>query len=264
MTSALGAFLKARRDQLRPDEVGLRLTGARRRVPGLRREELASLAGISPDYYVQLEQGRGARPSPQVLDALADALRLAPSARAHLRTLALGAPTGVSEESLAPELTPFVDQLAVPAFVVGRYFDCLASNPLARALSPNFVPGRNLLRQLFLDADERRLHADWEEATAGVVGGLRANVGAAPPDARVAALIEELSTNSDRFRELWKRAEVGCRPAGTSLMLHPVLGELELYRRRLVVPGSQGQHVQLYWAAPDTDSARKLGMLSTL
>lgn len=260
--NALGDFLKARRGQLKPADVGL-AEGPRRRVPGLRREELAGLAGISLDYYLRIEQGRVERPSAQVLTALARALQLDAASTTHLHSLAW---TGVSGpeivgDHLDPGLAILVDQLSVPALVVGRYLDCLASNALARALSANFMPGCNLLRQLLLDPTERDLHVDWEHATAGIVGGLRQVAGSMPTDPRLQGLVDELCCRSEWFATEWARADVGFRPAGTSHMRHPRVGDLHLYRQRFDIPDSNGQHLHLYYALPGSDSERKLAEL---
>jgi transcriptional regulator with XRE-family HTH domain len=265
-TNALGAYLRARRDLVRPQDVGL-IAGGRRRVPGLRREELAMLAGISSDYYLRLEQGRDQHPSAQILDALATALRLDAAATAHLHQLARPrarrSPRARAEGVLAG-IAQLIDQFPMPAYVCGRYMDVLAANALARALSPNFTPGRNLLRQVFLDPGDRELHLDWERATAGVVGGLRAAAGADPADPRLAALVGELSIRSDRFRTLWARADVGHRRDGTSHMLHPKVGELHLRREKLHIPGADGQQLIIYHAQPGTDSAQALALLGSI
>jgi transcriptional regulator with XRE-family HTH domain len=264
--SPLGDYLRARRDLVRPEDAGL-IPGDRRRVPGLRREELAMLAGISPDYYLRLEQGRDQHPSVQVLDALARALQLDAAAAAHLHELA--SPRSRRRQRPRAERVPagiaqLINQLPMPAYVSGRFLDVLAANALARALSPNFTPGRNLVRQLFLDPSDRDLHLDWERATAGVVGGLRAAAGADPGDPRLAALVGELSIRSDRFRGLWARADVGHRREGTSHMQHPQVGELHLRRDKLDVPGSGGQQVVIFHAEPGTESAQALALLGSI
>jgi DNA-binding XRE family transcriptional regulator len=264
MTSgdALGEYLRLRRGQVRPEDIGL-VPGPRRRVEGLRREELAALAGISADYYLRIEQGRNAHPSPQILDALARALRMDAAASAHLHQLARGSrPLHAGVEHVNDDIVSLLDQLSVPAFVAGRCLDCLASNPLAQALSPNFAPGHNLLRQLFLDPAERRLHLDWDEATAGVVGGLRQIAGGEAADPRLDAIVDELSASSERFQLLWFRADVGYRPAGTSHLQHPRVGELHLRRSRFPIPDSDGQHLQIYHATPGSDAAAKLALLA--
>lgn len=260
--NALGEYLRLRRGQVRPEDVGL-VAGPRRRVAGLRREELAALAGISADYYLRIEQGRNAHPSPQILDALARALRLDSAAAAHVHELARdNRPTYAEAEAVRDDIVTLIDQLPQPAFVAGRCLDCLASNAPARALSPNFTPGRNLLRQLFLDPAERRLHADWDDATAGVVSGLRQIAGGVTADPRLHTLVDELCISSQRFQMLWARAEVGYRPAGTSHMRHPLAGELHLRRTRLTIPDSDGQHLQIYHALPGTDTAERLARLT--
>lgn len=257
----LGDYLRLRRGQVRPEDAGL-VPGPRRKVDGLRREELAALAGISADYYLRIEQGRNAHPSGQILDALARALRLDTAATAHLHQLAREIPPGDDGAEVVPaDILTLIDALSVPALVVGRCVDCLASNSLARALSPNFTPGTNVLRQLFLDPAERDLHADWEEVTAGVVGGLRQVAGEAR-DRRLDDFTEEMCTLSPRFAGLWRRAEIGYRPAGESHLRHPVVGELHLRRTRLLVPDSGGLHLQVYHALPGTETAQRLARLS--
>jgi transcriptional regulator with XRE-family HTH domain len=260
-SKALGEYLKLRRNQVRPEDVGL-VPGPRRRVQGLRREELAALAGISADYYLRIEQGRDVHPSPQILDALARALRMDDAATTHLRELANAEErlAQTSAERIPDGVDTLVDQLTVPAIIVGRYLDCFGSNAVARALCPNFTPGRNLLRQLFLDPAERELHVDWEDATAGVVGGLR-QVAGSEADPRLDAFVGELRTQSERFSTLWARADVGYRPAGTSHMRHPRVGELHLMRNRFLIPDSGGLHLHVYHAIPGTDSAEKLAAL---
>jgi transcriptional regulator with XRE-family HTH domain len=258
--NALGEYLRLRRGRVRPEDVGL-APGPRRRVEGLRREELASLAGISADYYLRIEQGRNVHPSPQILDALARALGMDGAATAHLHELARGErSTDTGAEGVSEDILNLIDQVPLPAFVAGRCLDCLASNALARALSPNFAPGVNLLRQLFLDPAEHELHADWDDATAGVVGGLRQVAGGAD-DPRLTAIVNELCASSERFRMLWTRADVGYRPAGPSVMRHPRVGILQLWRNRLLVPDSDGQHLQIYHAVPGTGTVEKLTAL---
>lgn len=263
MTSAnaLGEYLRLRRGQVRPQDVGL-VPGPRRRVDGLRREELAALAGISADYYLRIEQGRNAHPSEQILDALARALRLDAAATAHLRELArANRPVFDGAESASEDVLSLIDQLGVPALVLGRCVDCLGANALARALSPNYAPGVNVLRQLFLDPAERELHADWDEVTAGVVGGLRQVAGGQAVDPRLELLVDKMCSLSSHFAMLWHRADIGYRPAGGSHMRHPVVGELHLRRTRLPIPDSGGQHLHVYHALPGTETAARLALL---
>jgi transcriptional regulator with XRE-family HTH domain len=261
--NALGDYLRARRQQVRPEDVGL-VPGARRRVAGLRREELAMLAGISAEYYLRLEVGRDKHPSPQVLDALARALRLDTKAKQHLRQL-VAPPEGDTPEleAEAYALAEVIEQFLMPAVLVNRYQDVLAANPMARALSPGFAPGQNFLRWRLLDPAARELYVDWDEATEIVVNGLREFSGPCPNDPRMQALIAELSSASERFRELWSRAEVGYS-LGTHHIRHPLVGDLYLYRHRLNAPYPGGDHVVMYRADPGSDSARALEELRSL
>ncbi|MGO4445551.1 helix-turn-helix transcriptional regulator [Mycobacterium sp. 2YAF39] len=265
MTSgnALGDYLKLRRGRVRPEDVGL-VAGPRRRVDGLRREELAALAGISADYYLRIEQGRNAHPSPQILDALARVLRMDAAASAHLHQLARDhRPTPSGVETVSDDIIGLIDQLSLPAFVAGRCVDCLASNQLARKLSPNFTPGRNLLRALFLDPAERQLHLDWDDAAASVVGGLRQVAVGETYDSRLHTLVDELRVSSASFASLWARADVGYRPTGTSRLHHPKIGDLVFRRNRFVIPNSDGQHLQIYHPEPGTSTSEKLALLLT-
>jgi transcriptional regulator with XRE-family HTH domain len=262
-SNALGDFLRARRDKVHPEDVGL-APGTRRRAPGLRREELALLAGISAEYYLRLERGRAQNPSPQILEALARALRLDAKATQHLYDLA--GPTGPDTgdvEAGAHALAELIDQFLMPAVVANRYQEILAANPIARVLSPEFTPGENFLRWRLLDPAARKLYVDWDEATDGAVRGLRELRGHWPDDPRMEALIAELSAASPRFRELWGRTEVGYR-LGIHHMRHPLVGELYLYRNRLNAPYPGGEHVLMYRAEPGSRSAMALEQLRSL
>jgi transcriptional regulator with XRE-family HTH domain len=263
--SALGDYLRARRAQVRPEDVGL-VTGARRRVAGLRREELALLAGISSEYYLRIEQGHVTHPSAQVVDALARALRLDVEGTEYLHRLA--SPTGSGRpqsalETVADGLDELIDQFSVPAIVVSRCLDVLAANPCARALSPEFAVGENYLRWRLLDPAARELYVNWDEATPNLVSGLREVAVSDLDDPRLWALIDELSAASQRFRELWARADVGYR-TGTIHMRHPQVGDLYLRRNRLSVPHSGGQHLIIYHAETGSQSARALEELRLL
>ena len=227
------------------------------------------LAGISAEYYLRIERGRAQNPSPQILDALARALRLDIKARRYLHQLAN--PT-ISRwdhsplDAVAEGLDELIDQLPFPAFVASRYQDVLAANPLARALSPGFTPGQNFLRWRLLDPAAREFYVNWDEATDVAVSGLRELAGIDPDDPRIRSLIAELSAASARFRELWARADVGYR-RGISHMRHPQVGDLFLYRNQLNVPhgwGADGQHLIVYRADPGSDSAKALEELRSL
>ena len=263
--NALGDYLRARRGQVRPEDVGL-IAGARRRVRGLRREELATLAGISSEYYLRLEQGRDKNPSAQILDAIARALQLDIKGTEYLHQLA--SPPGNRREQLDLETAAdgtdeLIDQLSMPAIVASRCLEVLAANPLARALSPGFTPGRNFLRWRLLEPAARDFFVDWDESTDVVVSGLREAAGSDPDDPRLRALVEELSGASARFRELWARAEVGYR-TGVIHMRHPDVGDLYLHRNRFNIPHSGGQHMLTYRAEPGSESAAALQALRSL
>ncbi|PRY31410.1 helix-turn-helix domain-containing protein [Pseudosporangium ferrugineum] len=248
----LGEFLKARRASVRPDEAGLPAYG-RRRVPGLRRDELARIAGVSPHYLMRLEQGRDRHPSPQILDALARALRLDPDARAHLHALAR---PPVRPPGRPIDVRALLDAWpGTPAYVRDGRFEIRAANKLATALSPMYSPGRNLVRDVFLDADVRRLFPGWPDIAAQTVAALRA--AADPADPALERLVADLSGYSD-FRRLWARHDV--RPSRDELKRfdHPIVGPLELRRQSLAVSGTPGDVIIVYQAEPGSPSADAL------
>lgn len=263
----LGDYLRARRELVRPDSVGLPTSGVRR-VAGLRREEVAMLAGISSDYYLRLEQGRDRNPSVQVLEALARVLQLDQTASAYL--LGLGAPRARPRrrrpvrEKVPSSIPQLLEVIGLPAFVEGRYFDVLATNALARVLSPSLEVGFNRLRAVFLDPAEQALYPDWEAATAGMVAGFRKAIGSDADDPRFVQLVGELSLASDRFRQLWARHDVRPLAGGTVRVEHPQVGELTLSREKLAIGGTVGQMLVIYHAEPGTESAEKLALLSSL
>ena len=264
--SALGEYLRARREQVRPEDVGL-VAGGRRRVAGLRREELAMLAGISAEYYLRLERGRAQNPSPQVLDALARALQLDVKARSYLHQLVSPRIKIHSDQEVVAEgLEELIEQFQTPTILANRYQDVLAANPIACALSPEFTPGQNLLRWRFLDPAAKNFYIGWDEMTAAAVSGLRETSGADPYDPRMQSVIAELSSASQRFRELWARADVGYG-YGLCRMRHPEVGELHLYQHQLnvpYVPNGVGQHLLIYRADQGSDSARALVKLQPI
>ena len=260
-----GDFLRSRREKLSPKSVGLP-AGQRRRTAGLRREEVAQLAGIGVDWYIRLEQGRTVSPSVTTVDALARALRLDVKATAYLHQLASpasGRRDAGGVEVAADGTEELIEQFAMPAIVASRCLDVLAANRIARALSPGFTPGRNFLSWRLLDPAARELYVNWDEATDVAVSGLREAAGSDPDDPRVRSLIDELSAASERFRELWARADVGYR-VGVLHMRHPVVGDLYLHRNRFNIPHSGGQHMLTYRADPGSDSAKALDALRSL
>ncbi|MDR6970168.1 helix-turn-helix transcriptional regulator [Leifsonia shinshuensis] len=261
--NSLGEYLRARRELVDPASVGLRVTGVRR-TPGLRREEVATLAGISADYYLRLEQGRDRHPSAQVLTALARVFDLDAAATAYLLSLADPQPTRARRpprRTVPAGILQLLDVIDLPAFVEDRMFDVLAANPLATALSPSLRPGANRLRSVFLDEDERALYPEWEQATAGIIASFRASIGSDVDDPRIAQLVGELSLSSDHFRRLWARHDVKGLGGGASRLDHPRVGMLELRREKLPVGDSGGQLLVIYHASPGSASAAALQAL---
>ena len=258
--NSLGEYLRARRELVDPASVGLRVTGVRR-TPGLRREEVATLAGISADYYLRLEQGRDRHPSAQVLTALARVFALDAAATEYL--LSLGEPQPARVRRPARRTVPkcilqLLEVIELPAFVEDRMFDVLAANPLATALSPSIRPGENRLRSLFLDEDERALYPDWEQATAGLIASFRASIGSDVDDPRIAQLVGELSLGSEHFRKLWARHDVRGLGGGAARLDHPRVGMLELTRQKLPIGDSGGQLLVIYHAEAGSASAAAL------
>jgi len=264
----LGDFLRTRRARLRPQDVGLPDHG-RRRVPGLRREEIAQLAGVSVDYYVRLEQGRDTHPSEQVLDALARALCLDDDAVAHLHDLARPAPRRRRPRERPERVRPGVLRLleswsAIPAFVLGRRMDVLAFNALAGMLHDGFATERNMVRLVFLDPAARDTFPDFDAVAQETVATLRAAAGADLDDPRLAELVGELSLKSDEFRRLWARHEVREKASGVKRMLHPMVGELVLGYETLRVNDAPEQLVVGYHAEPGSASERALALLGAM
>lgn len=229
----LGAFLRARREQTRPEDLGLE-PGARRRVDGLRREEVATLAGLSTDYYQRLEQGRNARPSEAVLDAIGDALALDDTEREHVDRLARAARRPAPRRSrtpdrLAPSALMLLDTTSLPVFIVSRHLDVLAWNAPAADLlgDPTPLPAaeRNVLMMLFR-ADDALRFADCEAMARDYIGMLRAAVARDPDHPRAVAVVNGLSVRSAEFRRLWAQHEVRDRINGGKTIHHPRLGDI--------------------------------------
>jgi transcriptional regulator with XRE-family HTH domain len=264
-SNLLGEYLRARRERMHPADVGLPADD-NRRVPGLRREEVAQLAGISTDYYLRLEQGRNRNPSAAVLESLARALGLDHAASEHLVRLATPRPRAARRRARRPSVPPTIrlllDTLDLPAFVEDFHFDVLAANQLAAALSPNFQAGHNRLLAVFLDPEERALFPDWDNLTSQLVAAFRASVADAANDARTVELVGELSLRSQRFRQLWGRHDIQPR-IGTppSRLEHPQLGELSLMREKLLINATGGQLLVIWHPHPNSDSAEKLALL---
>ncbi|GAA2103078.1 helix-turn-helix transcriptional regulator [Streptomyces albiaxialis] len=273
----LGEFLRARRARLRPEDVGLRRYPERRRVAGLRREELAQLAGVSPSYYTRLEQGHAANASDAVLDALAAALRLDGHERAHLHDLAARRSRSAHlppPERIAPATRDLLRSLGgAPAMVLGRRTDVLAWNAAGHALfaghldrtAPERPDARpNLARTHFLDPRARALYdADWHRKARAVVGNLRLIAGRHPDDALLAALVTELSAKSPEFAALWRDHRVSACEADTYGLRHPVAGRLTVTQQMLVLARSPEQSVAVVTAEEGSASERALASLAS-
>lgn len=260
----LGDFLRLRRARVAPADVGLP-TGPRRRVGGLRREELAQLAGISVEYYQRLEQGRSGGPSPEVVDALARALGLDEVERAHLRALAAPArgrraPAATRPDAVRPELARLLRMLGpVPALVLTDRFDLLAANSLAECL---FGRPTNLARYLFLDPSSRNRYPEWDEVAASTADGLRLTAGRYPSDRELATLIADLSAASPAFRVHWGRGDVTLRTSGRKVVRHPEVGTLTLHYENFVPVGEPRQRLLTLTPAPGSADEAALQLLA--
>jgi transcriptional regulator with XRE-family HTH domain len=264
----LGEFLRARREVARPEDFGLP-EPARRRTPGLRREEVALLAGVSADYYVRLEQGRDKHPSEQVIEALARVFALPEEGVTHLRELARPAvrrrPRPSRPERVNPQLLRLLDTWsATPALVVSRHLDVLANNALAEAVNHCSVRGENLARAMFLEPYLRRIYADWPKMAAETVASLRATAGTDLDDPRLTELVGELSLKSEDFRRLWARHDVRAKTTGSKSFRHPSVGDLTLQYETFTVNGAAGQTLIVYHAEPGSPSAQALALLGSM
>lgn len=272
--SELADFLSTRRARIAPAVVGLTGDVARRRVPGLRREELAALAGVSVDYYTRLEQGRSRSASIDVLDALATALQLNDAERDHLHHLGRPAPAKRQSRPRPQRVHPTtltllerLDDTVTPAFVLGRRLDVLAHNRLAGALIAEFrtlpAPQRNQARFVFLDPHARELYTDWQQVALDTVAMLRHDAGRHPDDPKLSALIGELSINSEEFGKWWPRHDVQRRTTGTKGYHHPVVGELTVQYQALTPSGDEDQVLIVYTTEPGSASDTALRLLAT-
>ncbi|GHF18577.1 transcriptional regulator [Streptomyces spiralis] len=264
----LGQFLRARRELLRPEDAGMPLSG-RRRVAGLRREEVAQLAGVSTDYYVRLEQGRERHPSVQVVEALARALGLDAEATAHLHTLALPRSgrrrrPAVRRDSVTPRLLNMMAAWPqTPAVVLDRCLRVLAANDLGRALFEGHTYRDDLLRLVFLEPDAHDFYPDWDRVAADTVAGLRAAAGTDYDDRRLVETIGELSLRSEPFRRLWARHDIRRKTQETKRFRHFVVGELTLHYESFTVNSAPGQQLVVYQADPGSPSEEALSLLGS-
>lgn len=263
----LADFLKAHRARIDPGDVGLPSHG-HRRVAGLRREEVAVLAGVSSDYYTRLEQGRERNPSASVLDAIGRALRLAPDARQHLYRLA-GLTPRLGPDSSHDQVHPALRQLldAFPssaAYVLGPAFDVLATNAVAAALLSPFAGSTNMVRILFGHPEARTVFVDWPEVTAKTVYALHLQAGRFPEDRRIHSLVEEMLATHPAFRSLWEGHAVGELTRAFKVFVHPEAGRVELTYQTFDVHDAPGQQLLVGTPAPGSRSAQALTYLASM
>ncbi len=270
----LREFLTTRRARITPQQAGVQTYGGRRRVQGLRREEVARLAGVSVEYYTRLERGNAAGASDSVLDALGRALQLDDAERAHLFTLARAADTTSrarrrpAQQRVRAGLQQLLDAMRdVPAFVQNGRLDILAANPLARALYADLFddPRRepNHARYTFLDPRAGDFYPDWTRAAADTVALLRAETGRNPDDRILNELIGELSTRSEQFSALWATHNVRWHTTGTKQFHHRVAGDLSLAYEGMDLAADRGQTLIAFTAEPGSTSHQALQFLAS-
>ncbi|KUM34950.1 helix-turn-helix transcriptional regulator [Arthrobacter sp. EpRS71] len=274
-SAEFGKFLKIMRARLSPEDAGAQENSGARRVPGLRREEVARLSGVSTDYYTRLEQGRNIHPSKAVLDSVARALRLDAGEQAHMMDLLEHCASSAGSAGLAqnavqkvrPALRQLLDAVGdVPAMVLGRRADVLAGNRMAHLLFTDFAslpaPERNLTRWIILDPLAGALFRDWKTVAAEAVGALRMDVGRHPNDPQTNQLVGELAVHSEHFRQWWAGHRVATRSAGTVRLHHPVVGDLELNFETLSLPDDPDQLLRIYSAKAGSPSSDALTLLN--
>ncbi|MDA8323394.1 MAG: helix-turn-helix transcriptional regulator [Actinomycetota bacterium] len=279
-------FLTSRRDRLTPGQAGIPHYGGRRRVKGLRREEVAMLAGMSADYYTRLERGNLSGVSGSVLDALARALQLDEAERTHLFDLAAAASAARQTEGSAPGgpgpgrprrpsspprvregVLRVLDSISAPAYVRNNRMDVLAANRLGRALFADvYAEGAtsfNLARYLFLDPRSREFYTQWDVVARDAVAALRVEAGRDPYDRGLTGLVGELSTRSEQFRSWWAAHNVKFHTTSTKTLRHSRAGELELTGEALTLPGDHGLTIITYTAEPRSVSEQALSFLAS-
>ena len=266
-------FLQTRRARVSPEDTGLPAYGAKRRVPGLRREEVALLAGISVEYYTRLERGNAKGVSDSVLEGIGRALQLNEAERSHLYDLVRTANASRAAHKkpvqlrVRPTIKHLVDSMTVPAVVQSGRLDILYGNHLSRALFPDLFsdPARpgNGARNLFLNPRSQEFYKEWDTSANDVVALLRAQAGRDPYDKALSDLVGELSTRSEDFRVRWARHDVRFHRSGTKHFHHPVVGDLSLKYEALEPPGDPGQIIFVYMAEPNSASQEALDLLAS-
>ena len=268
----IAEFLTTRRARVTPEQAGLPTYGARR-VPGLRREEVASLAGVSVEYYKRLERGNANGVSDSVLEALASALQLNDAERAHLHDLAHAAnPVAArrrrpAAQRIRPSVQRVLDTISAPAIVRNSRVDYLDANPLGRALYAPLFDSReqpaNSARFTFLDPAAQEFYLDWERVAKDLVGHLRSEAGRSPYDRGLSDLVGELSTRSPEFRTWWAAHNVRYHQTGTKRIHHPVVGEMELSYEVMELAADDGMTISVYSAEPESRSQQALDLLAS-
>lgn len=272
--SEIREFLTSRRGRVSPEQAGLPWYGENRRVPGLRREEVALLAGVSVDYYTRLERGHLAGASETVLEGLARALQLDEVERSHLFALARAAHTpaprrrGRAQQRIRPSVQHVLDAMsAVPAFVRNGRLDLLAANRLGRALYSQHFDGphrpANSARFVFLDPRSPGFYDDWEHVASDVVAVLRAEAGRDPYDRDLSDLVGELSTRSETFRTRWAAHDVRRHDTGVKAFHHPIVGDLSLTYESMELAADPGMTMFVYVAEPGSKSEEALNLLAS-
>ncbi len=266
-------FLTTRRARITPDVAGLPAFGGNRRVPGLRREEVALLSGMSVDYYTRLERGDLSGVSDTVLQSLARALQLDDAETAHLHDLARAANASPvarkarqTTTSVRPSIQRLLDAITdAPAIIRNGYYDYVAANRLGRALySPVFAePAPNSARFAFFNPAAHDFYLDWDKVTQEFVAAMRGDAGRNPFDKRLTDLVGELSTRSETFRTLWAAHDVRYHRTGVKRLHHPVVGDLELTYEAFELPADLGLQLSTYTAEPDSPSEDALKLLAT-
>jgi transcriptional regulator with XRE-family HTH domain len=267
-------FLTSRRAKITPDEAGILAFGTNRRVKGLRREEVAMLAGISAEYYTRFERGNASGASDEVIEGVARALQLDDAERTHLFDLVRTANASFrttrrrpTQERVRPVIQRILDSISAPAYVRNGRLDLLAANPLGRALyapvfeSPSGLP--NMARFIFLDESATDFFPDWEKIASDAVAILRAEVGRDPYDKTLSNLVGELSTRSHEFRVRWAAHNVKFHRTGTKVLHHPVVGDLTLDYEAMELPGDSGQRILVYSAEPRSPAQQALDLLAS-
>ncbi|MER8006658.1 helix-turn-helix transcriptional regulator [Streptomyces sp. NPDC094149] len=264
----LGAFLRAGRARVEPADVGLAGGVSGRRVRGLRREEVAVLAGVSADYYARLEQGRERNPSAQVIGAIGRALRLAPDAREHLYRLAGLNPRLTSDgprDLVHPSLLNLLEAFPqAAAYVLGPAFDVLATNPIADALLSPFGLERNMPRILFTHPQAKTVFTEWELLQRSTIHALRLNAGRFPNDTGIAQIVAELSAVSGEFRSLWADHNVGSLTRAFKVFVHPEVGRIELTYQTFDVVDAPGQQLLVGSPEPGSRSEEAIAYLASM